>query len=254
MFNQKIDFNEELHKYYVNGKELISVSGVIKKISNDFDKIKNDVARGVACSRLKKAGRKLTKRSIEQATRVVLKEWKDSNERAIFDGNIAHDFAEKFAYNRLLEPESDLCLGVIEFFTFNNYEVLGVENMVHSLKYPIAGTFDLLLKDKDGKVVLADWKTNKDLFKNYKGKTLNGPLNSMLDSPINKYTFQLNLYRYMLLELGFVVDELKLIWLRTDELLFEGTPYENHTIFDIELWSKEKIENILNQIFNNDNT
>ena len=69
--------------------------------------------------------------------------------------------------------------------------------------------------------------TNKDLFKNYKGKTLLAPFENLLDSPYNKYQLQLSMYQLLFEQCGFEVESRRIIWLKPN-----GT-YENFKTEDL---------------------
>ena len=92
----------------------------------------------------------------------------------------------------------------------------------------IAGTSDIILfNNKTGKFIIADYKTNEDLFKNYKGKTLLAPFEDLLDSPYNKYQLQLSMYQLLFEQCGFEVESRRIIWLKPN-----GT-YENFKTEDL---------------------
>ena len=56
------------------------------------------------------------------------------------------------------------------------------------------GTADIILYNtKTNKYIIADYKTNEDLFKNFKGKKLNGVFSKHLENGYNKYQIQFSL-------------------------------------------------------------
>lgn len=63
------------------------------------------------------------------------------------------------------------------------------------------------------KNLIVTHNTNKDLFKNYKGKRLLKPFDFLLDSPFNKYQIQLSYYQLLFEQVGYNVRSRKLIWL-----------------------------------------
>jgi hypothetical protein len=76
-----------------------------------------------------------------------------------------------------------------------------VERIVFSQPLGIAGTIDLLARDRSsGEWVLIDWKTNKKITRrSYAGKCgILGPATELEDSHVVKYGMQLSLYRYLL--------------------------------------------------------
>lgn len=58
--------------------------------------------------------------------------------------------------------------------------------------------------------------TNKDLYKNFMGKTLLYPFNELLDMPLSTYKLQLSLYQSCLEKIGLKVIARKLLWLKPD--------------------------------------
>ena len=78
-----------------------------------------------------------------------------------------------------------------------------------------------------GKSLIPTHNTNKDLFKNYKGKTLLAPFEDLLDSPYNKYQLQLSMYQLLFEQCGFEVESRRIIWLKPN-----GT-YENFKTEDL---------------------
>ena len=84
-----------------------------------------------------------------------------------------------------------------------------------SKKYKYAGTADLLLLEKaTGNVLLADYKTNKDLFKSY--DLLHSPFEYLESSPYNKYQLQLSYYQIMLEEIDIKISDRLLVYLKID--------------------------------------
>ena len=79
----------------------------------------------------------------------------------------------------------------------------------------IAGTADLILFNTiTKKFIICDFKTNYDLFKNYKEKKLLTPFTNLLDSPYNKYQIQLSFYQILFELSGYEVESRKIIWLK----------------------------------------
>ena len=114
---------------------------------------------------------------------------------------------------------------------------IAVENITYNKTLNYSGTFDMLFyydAEIDGKnpdlsgFVIFDYKTNKDLYKNYAGQTLLPPFDGLLDQPFNLYKLQLSLYQLNLEQIGFKVIARRLIWLRpTGE--YDKIPLEAYT-------------------------
>ena len=70
--------------------------------------------------------------------------------------------------------------------------------MFHKTKL-YAGTPDCILMNLEtNNLILIDYKTNEDLFKNFKGQKLVERFSSYLDTPFNKYQIQLSYYKILL--------------------------------------------------------
>jgi hypothetical protein len=98
---------------------------------------------------------------------------------------------------------------------------------------PYAGTFDILFyyvdeenPSKNG-LIIFDYKTNEDIYKNYKQQKLLWPFNDLLDMSESLYTLQLGCYQIPLENLGYGIVARRLIWVQPD-----GS-YKNIRIKDI---------------------
>lgn len=211
-----LDFNEASHTYSVKGRILPSVSSLLKKYSEPFDadKISFFVAK---------------KRGISQQE--VLDEWEEKRKLAIAQGNSAHKFGENYKPGISIANSAQQ-RAIVRFWDRipDNIEPVGFELKMYSKKYNFAGTADLVLVNNDtGKLIICDYKTNKDLFKNYKGQKLLEPFGFLLDNPFNKYQIQLSFYQLLLEEAGFKVEARRVIWLK---------PNGTFKIYDAEDYTK----------------
>ncbi len=207
-----LKFDEPTHEYTVNGKRLIAASNVVHGFVDEFD------TQGIAQAVANRDGK--TKEEVIQG-------WDNINKKAIDLGNETHLFAEKYAYARFVEG-SDLSehiadtpqkIAVIKYWNDmpNHIVPAGFELQMYSKNYEFAGTCDILLYNSiTQKYILADYKTNKDIFKNYKGKMMLPPFHYMLDMYYNHYQIQLSLYHMLLEEAGFEVESRQIVWLQSD--------------------------------------
>ena len=65
-------------------------------------------------------------------------------------------------------------------------------------------------------LVIFDYKTNEDLYKNFRQQKLLWPFNDMLDMSYSFYTLQLGLYQIPLENLGYDIVGRRLIWVKPD--------------------------------------
>ena len=210
---KELQFDAQKHSYEVRGKPLTSVSKTIHKFVEkvDFDKIAGFVAK---------------KRGITKAE--VLAEWEAKKIASCNQGTLVHTFGENYFKGK--EPTNGFEQAIVKFWdNIPDYiEPFLFELQMFSETLGIAGTSDIILFNrKTGKFILADYKTNIDLFKNYKGKTLLPPFDNLLDSPYNKYQLQLSMYQLLFEQCGFEVESRRIIWLKPN-----GT-YENFKTEDL---------------------
>ena len=200
-----LTFEEKPHKYFVGTNPIKkSVSDLIKYYSNPFDENVTSVFSA------KKLG--ISKEE-------VLKIWHDKRDNAIRTGKQAHLFGELYTFNRNLRPQTPYDLAILKFWqSVPDFVIpLFTELQMYHKKRFYAGTADgILLNTRTGKLIIIDYKTNEDLFKNYKGQTFFDPFTNLLDTPFNKYQLQLSYYKILLEQTGYEVSTTKVIWLRPD--------------------------------------
>lgn len=195
-----LDFDEPSHTYHVAG---IAKKSVSKWIHGFVEEVDWD----------EKAFHVALKRGITKEE--VLKEWKENNEESTERGHRVHAFGE----GELLNPEIGQELAVCKFWEDldSRYICVHKEIQMYHYEYVLAGTSDILLYDtQTDTYIIADYKTNKDLFKNFKGKRLLEPFFFLEDHPYNHYQIQLSFYQLMLEQTGIKVSERWVIWLKHD--------------------------------------
>lgn len=203
-----LTFVEKGHKYYLDGEEMIPVSNVTHKFKPVFNE------RLIAGFVAQKNGTTVAE---------VIKEWRDNSKRACDFGTEVHDFAERYFYDKTLVPSRPIEEAVVSFFNDMPENIIPIlsETKVYSRELKYAGTFDLLCyhigkTEEESGLIIFDYKTNEDLYKNYKEQTLLYPFNGLLDMPLNVYKLQLSCYQIPLEDIGFKVLGRRLIWLKKD--------------------------------------
>lgn len=201
-FYKGLTFEDSIHKYFVKGVPINkSVSVLIKDYCLPFNRhlLSLQVAK---------------KRGITQ--KEVLDEWDKTALEAINRGKEAHLFGELYPFNNDLRPQSQFEIAIMKFWADLPPHIKPVVcelQMYHKEKL-YAGTADIILYNElTGKFIIGDYKTNKDLFKNFKGQKLTGRFSNFLDNPFNKYQLQLSYYQILLEQCGVEVSDRKLIWL-----------------------------------------
>lgn len=213
-FFRGLTFDEPEHKYFVQGKLVKkSVSALIKNFYIPFNSYEK--SKGTAYK---------TGRTQEE----VLEDWKSNADRAIEIGKQAHLFGEIYAFNRNLRPQSMYDVAIMKFWNDLPPHIKPVvcELQMYHKKKMYAGTSDILLyNEKTQKFIIGDYKTNKDLYKNFKGQKMLGRFSHLLDNPFNHYQIQLSYYQILFEQSGLEVSNRKIIWVKPDG---------NYEIFDTE--------------------
>lgn len=219
-FFRDLNFNEEKHLYTLKstGEILPSTSRKIKSFCIPFD------AKAISEKKAKKEG---------VSAESLRKEWKKKADDACNHGHKVHTFGELYPFNRSLKPSNKKEEAIVKFWDDLPDHIIPVvcELRMYHKKYRYAGTLDVLLYNKlTGLFIICDYKTNKDLFKNFKLKKLIGKFKNFLDNPFNKYQIQQNYYKIMLEQFGIPVEEMKIIWLKEDG---------NYEMYDCQDFSEE---------------
>ena len=195
-------FDEVTHTYTKQNKKLIPVSYILKKFTEEFDSYKMSA---------------LVAKKRNTTQQAVLKEWEDSKNKSCSLGTKVHLFGEKYCRDRNLKPTDGYEEAIVKWYsTIPNYiEPLFLELQMYSESLGIAGTADMIFYNtKTGKLLIRDYKSNQDLFKNYKGKKMLKPFDNLLDNPFNKYQLQLSLYQILFEQTGYEIESRALVWIK----------------------------------------
>ena len=208
----KLDFNEEKHIYFLDGKPLKkSVSGVIKNFYAPYP-AEQEAERLATSSNKGGIVNKYTGMSKQQ----ILELWKEINLESTTRGSRVHLFGENYPINRTLKPSCPQEEAVKKFWDGLPEHIIPVAlelRMYHFTKL-FGGTADIILFDtRTQSYIIADYKTNADLFKNYNDKRMLAPFQDMLDCPFSHYEIQLNLYQIMLEQIGVQVSRKIIVYL-----------------------------------------
>jgi len=230
-----IKFFEKDHHYEIDGKRAeMSVSQLISKYEKPFDKA---IAHRVA----KRDGK-----LVED----VLWQWDYNKDYSCHKGNEFHLMVEEFYQRRTIPIDKE---NIINFFrkkqndyhtddqlatyymeiahllkNFKNfYEwwkqdhiLLKSEFVIGDREKRICGTIDnLSYNKKTGKLMLFDYKTNKEIKREgYKGETMLPPIDSVPKCELGKYSLQLCLYKLILeRNTPFEVGDCKVIWVAGED-------------------------------------
>ena len=198
-----ITFYDEPHKYFIGGKELISVTTLIGKYHEPFDE---DYWSGY----------KATEHNLTPEE--VLRAWKFINRKGTIKGSAIHDYAENLFQNKKFEYPSQMILNefgfdpvLSEYETTKNHvdkfygDVQGklipirTEMVVYDKETLIGGMLDILFYNvKMKEFQIWDWKTNKKFDTENKERYLLGNLCTIEDCDLEVYSLQLEMYKQII--------------------------------------------------------
>lgn len=235
---RRIRLDESTHTYYVdNEKYPSSTTSIVGQFADKFDEDK--------MSKIIADRDGLTQEE-------VLAQWAETREEACSRGSLVHkcmeyvpmedhDSAFVILKDKLTDPEFTQLFNEKEYRQvtaginwYNNlkethgdrYQLLLLELKMFMPKFKHCGTADIILWDTlTNTLIIADWKTNKDLFKvdyykNRRKKFLKHPVSELLDCPYSKYVLQFSHYQMMIEhETNLKVSERWLIWLSDDNIV-----------------------------------
>ena len=198
-----ITFYDEPHKYFIGGKELISVTTLIHKYQEDFDED--------YWSDYKSNEFNVTQNQ-------VLRAWKFINKKGTIKGSAIHDYAENIFQNKEFEYPLQTIINEFgfdpvwpEYQTTKKHvdkfykDVQGklipirTEFVVFDKKSLVGGMMDIIFYNvKAQEFQIWDWKTNKKFSRENKGRHLLGELCMIEDSDLEVYSLQLEMYKQII--------------------------------------------------------
>ena len=199
-----IKYYDKPHKYYIDEKELTSVTTFIGKFKEKFDE--------EYWSKKKAKERGITQKEI-------LAEWKNKALTSTEKGTAFHEYAENYLTNRIFpfpQEQIDNVLGkgndvkerfdklviLFEEFYKQSYGRLipiRAELVVGDKELGICGMVDqLFFNEKSGKLEIWDWKTNKKIDRNNRFQQFKEPVSHLDVCELNTYSLQLSLYKYII--------------------------------------------------------
>lgn len=243
---KNLEFVEESHQYFVDGRELECVSNVTHLFKEEFD------AEGQASRCSETYYNTFGHRYYHMTKDEILEAWKENSTRATTEGTWFHNFGESCfyfmteQYDKILPDFKDRLHkdddGRYYFEAIKNKEIavakfwedipqcivpILAENKTFIIKdeYAYSGTFDILFyydalldgKADDSKsgLIIFDYKTNADLYKSF-GYLLE-PFTELKDCDLNIYKLQLSLYENNLRNIGLDIIGRRIIWLLPNE-------------------------------------
>ena len=198
-----ITFHDEPHKYYLDKRELISVTTLIHKYQEEFNE---DYWSNYKADQFR----------LKQYE--VLRAWNFINKKGTIKGSAIHDYAENLFLNKKFEYPKQIILNEFGFDpVFREYEItkkhvdefysdvqgklipIKTELVVFDREALIAGMLDMLFWNVRMKEFqIWDWKTNKDFTFEMKSRHLLGDLFMLEECDLEIYSLQLELYKQII--------------------------------------------------------
>ena len=198
-----VTYHDEPHKYYVDGKELISVTTILHRYQEEFQED--------YWSDYKADEYKLSQRE-------VLRAWEFINKKGTIKGSAIHDYAENLFLNKVFPYPEQL---IFEEFGFdpvlpeylitkkhvdnfyNNVRgkliPIRTEMIVYDKESLIGGMLGILFYNvKMKQFQIWDWKTNKKFDKEMKSRHFHDKLYLLEDSDLEIYSLQLAMYKLII--------------------------------------------------------
>ena len=250
-------FDEGPHKYYLHGKEITCVSNVTHMFKPHFD------TESMAQATYERNYNNEKSKYYKMTPEMIKEEWNKISREACSHGTERHEFAESIFYfmtnqfDKILpafkdrlsvdketnepifianDPKEEAAATFYEELPDSLFPILA-ETKVYNENLGYSGTFDLLMyydatidgkDDKNSGLCVMDWKTNKDLYKNFKEEKLLAPFQDLLDMPLSIYKLQLSLYQICLEKIGLKTIARRIMWLLPNGT-YDKIPLESYT-------------------------
>jgi len=199
----KLKYYDKPHKYFVDNKELVSVTTLIHKYQEDFDS---------------EYWSKYKANEFNLKQKDILRAWSFINKKGTIKGSIIHDYAENLFLNKIFEYPKKTILNefgfdpilkeyeitkkhVDKFYddSYNKLIPIKTELVVYDIESMIGGMVDMLFYNVKAKEFqLYDWKTNKEFTYNNPKKHLLDELSILENCDLNLYSLQLELYKQII--------------------------------------------------------
>jgi len=232
-----VTFYDEPHKYYVDDKQLVSVTTLIGRYHEEFNED--------YWSQYKADQFRLSQREIIRA-------WKFINKKGTIKGSAIHDYAENIFQNKKYEYPKQLILNEFGFDPVKiEYDItkkhvdnfyqdvqgklipIRTELVVFDRESLIGGMLDMLFFNvKKGEFQIYDWKTNKEFTKEMKSRHLTGDLYMLEDSDLEIYSIQLGLYKYIIEKYtGIKLGKSYIVWFSHNNPSYEIIEAKDRTYY-----------------------
>lgn len=198
-----VKYYDEPHKYFINEKQLVSVTTLIHKYENEFEE---DYW----------ANKKSEEFNISPNN--IKYTWDFINKKGTKKGSIIHDYAENLFLNKVFPYPKDEIFSIFGFDPIlKEYEItkkhvdnfykdcynklipIKTELVVCDEELGIGGMVDMLFYNiRSRKFEIWDWKTNKKFSTTNEYQRLLPPLSHLEECDLEIYSLQLGLYKHII--------------------------------------------------------
>lgn len=201
-----IQFDKKNHHYSLNGKTLIPTTELISRLEMEVDW--REKAQGVAI-----------REGI--STDLILKEWKDNNEKAAEKGTQVHAYIQRrLKHNTETDTQYQEMVAFDEFWKKSQGKLRPeqIEWIIGDYQLGVGGTIDCLFHSSNtNKYHIFDWKTNKKFTQNNQWQNLLPPFADLEACHLVQYSLQLSIYKVILqCNTDLILGESYIIWLNSD--------------------------------------
>ena len=172
-----VSFNEDKHIYYVGDKKVESVTGICGRgipkpqltawlVNTPLNEVKKLINEKLD------VGEPLDRASLERIFASAKKKPDSYKDEGALVGTVVHGLIEDFLKGKEIPKQSDKavvnCWNLfLDWWNKGEYTVVELEKKIYSKKYDYVGTLDLVVKDKNGNLVLIDIKTSNFITFDY---------------------------------------------------------------------------------------
>jgi hypothetical protein len=241
-----VSFYDEPHKYFVDGKELISVTTLIHKFQEPFEE---DFWADIKADQ-----HNLTINQVKRA-------WNFINKKGTTKGSAIHDYAENMFQNKMYEYPLQTILNefgfdpvlkeynttkkhVDKFYNDVKGKLIPIrtEFVIYDKESLIGGMLDILFYNvKAEEFQIWDYKTNKKFTKEMKERHLLNELCMIEDCDLELYSLQLELYKYIIEKnTGIKLGKSYIVWFSHNNPSYEIIETKNRK-YDINIIVNQRI-------------
>lgn len=198
-----ITFFDEPHKYYISGKELVSVTTLIHRYQNPFEEDFWAEYKG---------------NQFHLSPEKIKRAWTFINKKGTIKGSAIHDYTENLFQNKVFQYPEHIILKEFGFDpVLSEYQItkkhvdkfysdvhgklipIRTEMVVYDRESNIGGMLDILFYNvKANEFQIWDWKTNKKFSKKCAERHLKDKLFMIEDCDLEIYSLQLQMYKHII--------------------------------------------------------